>query len=693
MQGLFTDLRDTWRGLRHDRLWAAATIGTLALTLGALIAIFAIVSSVLLRPLGYPDPTALISIREIVPSIDDRYPTLPVTLRHFDEWRNRTTTFASLAAMDWRTSTLTGAGDAQQVTVLRTSGTLFDVMQVPVAVGRGLTRDDENVERPAVTVISEPVWRERFGSDPAIIGRSLTLGGAPFTIVGVMPRGYALPRLQALDESGSVTREFAAIVPFRVNVTTFAWMGQFNYGVVGRMKPGMTLAQARAEMDVLQAAVAEIASRETHQPVELRASLTPLDETIVGPVRRGLLLLLGASAGLLLIACANLANLTLTRTIRRLRESALRLSLGASRWRLVRGVIVDQVVLAMIGVALGLALAQAAIRAFVIAAPVSLPRAQDVSIDAAVIAFAIAAAFVSAVGVAVVPAWRVARGNLEPVLRSGGRSSERGSVRVRHLLLASQVALSVMLLMVSGLFVSSLTRLLRADTGFSGDGAVTIEVAPVAASYPNSSARAALYDRIAERVRALPGVTAAAWTSALPLTGETWVDGIRRPDDDASRAERPSANYRFIGPEYFQAIGMPIMQGRGIEPQDRTSTVTPAVINARAARTMWPGEVAVGREFTRANPEQRFRVVGVVSDGRVTALESEPPLMVYVPYWFNNEGKSVLVVRAAGDPMTLVPEIRRSVRDVDPDVAVSAVAPLAQLVDAAAEGRRYQATL
>jgi putative ABC transport system permease protein len=266
-------------------------------------------------------------------------------------------------------------------------------------------------------------------------------------------------------------------------------------------------------------------------------------------------------------------------------------------------------------------------------------------------------------------------------------------VRIRRLLLITQVALSVMLLVVSGLFVSSLTRLLRADTGFTSEGAVTIEVAPGSTKYPDTAERAVLYDRIFERVRPMPGVTAAAWTSALPLTGETWVDAILRPDRAVSPDARPSANYRFIGPEYFHAIGMPILLGRSIEPEDRTSPVTPAVINSRAARTIWPGEPAIGREFTRADTSQKFTVVGVVSDGRVTALETEPPLMAYVPYWFNNEGKSVLVVRAQGDAITLIPLIRGVLREVDPDVAVAKVAPLTQLIDAAVETRRYQASL
>jgi predicted permease len=693
MRELLYDLRDTWRGLRRDWLYAAAVVATLGLTLGASIAVFSIVDGVLLRPLSYPEPNQLVSIREVVPGIAERYPTLPATMRHFDVWRDRATSFASIAAMDWRTSTLTGAGEPAQLKILRASGTLFDVLRTPIAVGRGLTREDESLDRPRVVVISEQLWRERLGADPAILGKALTLNGAEHTIVGVLPRGYPLPALTPLAESGSVTTDFAAVVPFRVSLSNFGWMGQFNYGVVARLKPGVSLKDARAEMNVLQANVAQIAQRETRAPAELRGWIMPLAEAIVGPVRRGLVLLLGAIGALLVIACANLANLTLSRTIGRLREAAVRGALGASRWRLVRAVVVDQVVLAVAGGALGLALAAAALRTFVATAPISLPRVQEVVIDWRVILVAAVMTLLAALSVAVLPAWRVGRQNLESVLRSGGRTSDHGARRLRSMLLATQVALSVMLLAVSGLFVSSLTRLLRVDTGFSAGGAVTIEVAPGSAKYPDTAERAALYDRILDRVRAVPGVTHAAWSSALPLTGETWVDVVARADRATAEDAKPSANYRFIGPDYFRAIGMPILEGRGIEQQDRTPTPTAAVISLRTARTLWPEGNPVGREFARADSSQRFHVVGVVADGRTTALESEPPLMVYVPYWFNNEGKSVLVVRSQGDAAGVVAGVRTAVREVDPDVAIAKVAPLQSVIDAAVEGRRYQATL
>jgi putative ABC transport system permease protein len=693
MRELLSDLRDTFRGLRRDRLYAAAVVGTLGLTLGGSIAVFSIVNGVLLRPLSYPDPAALVSIREIVPNIVGRYPTLPTTMRHFLVWRDRAVSFDSMAAMDWRTSTLTGAGEASQVVLLRASGSLFDVLRIPMALGRGLSRDDESLERGPVVVISDALWRERLSSDPAVVGRSLTLNGVSHTIVGVLPREYALPKLQPLGESGTIVTEFAAVVPFRITLANFDWMGMFNYGVVARLKPGVSLEQARAEMNVLQGTVAEIARRETQQPAELRAWIMPLDGTIVGPVRRGLLLLLGAIGALLLIACANLANLTLTRTIGRMRDTAVRGALGASRWRLVRAVVVDQVVLAAAGGVFGIALAAAALRFFVSTAPTGLPRAQDVVIDARVIAFGAATALFCALSVGLVPAWRIGRTNLEGVLRSGGRSSDRGVQRVRNTLLIAQVTLSVVLLTVGGLFLSSLTRLLNVDRGFASEGAVTIEIAPGSSRYPDVAQRAALYDRVLERVRTLPGVAAAAWTSALPLTGETWVDGVRRPDEPVSGPPRASANYRFVGPEYFSAIGMPILQGRSIETQDRPASLTPAVISARTARTLWPRESALGREFTRADPEQRFQVVGVVADGRVTAIDSEPPLMVYVPYWFNNEGKSILVVRTQGDPLAIVPDVRSIVRSVDSDVPIAQVARLQQVVDSAVDSRRYQMSL
>jgi len=691
MESVLVDLRDTVRALRRDFLYVLTTITTLALTLGASTAVFSIVNGVLLRPLAYPEAQRLVSIREVEPSIAAHYSTLPVNARHFEEWRKRTTTFESIAQLEWRTPALTGVGEPMQAHIVRASGTMFDVIQMPPAFGRALTRDDERPDHPAVAVISHALWVDRLGRDPQVLGRSLTLGGSPYTIVGVLGPGAALPRFDTLSQSASLSPAFDAVVPFRLDFARIGWMGQFNYAAVARLKPGVTIEQARAELDVMQRAVADIAARETHQSVDLRGWILPLEESIVGRARLGLLLLLGAIGGVVLIACANLANLSLTRALGRIRDTAVRSALGASRARLIRGVVVEQLLLSVSGAALGVLVARLALILFVRTAPIDLPRVNDVVIDGRVLGFAAAVGVVAALLVALLPAWRIGRGNVQSTLRSGGHgATDRGGLRVRATLLGTQVALSVTLLVVTGLFVASFVQLLRVDPGFSADRVVAIEIAPVASRYPDEKARAALYDRILRGTRELPGITSAAWTSALPLTGETWVDAIARPDDIRPSSEYSSANYRFIGPEYFQTLATPITKGRSIDERDRSRIVIPAVISTRAAKTLWPGEDPIGRQFRRGDPRDHFEVVGVVPDGHPTTLEAEPPLMVYVPYWYNNEGKSVLVVRAEGAVNAITAGLRRVVHTVDPEIAIAEVSPLRRVVDRARESRRYQ---
>jgi putative ABC transport system permease protein len=563
-------------------------------------------------------------------------------------------------------------------------------------MGRALTAEDEQPGRPAVAVISVRLWRERLGEDPNVVGRSLTLGGTPYTIVGVLPRGFELPAFDPLSGAGSLTPRVDAIVPLRPNFERIGWMGQFNYPVIGRLRPGVTLDRARAELEGLQQAVARTAQRETHERVALGGTITPLDESIVGRARLGLLLLLGAIGAVVLIACSNLANLSLTRTIGRLREAAVRTALGASRERLIRQIVLEQLLLAAAGGALGLLVAWEAIIVFVRTAPVDLPRVSEVAIDARVIAFAGAVAAAAGLVVSLLPAWRIAGREVQTALRAGGHgATDRGGQRVRATLLGVQVALSVTLLVVTALLVTSFVRLLRIDPGFSADGVVAVEIAPLAARYPDTPERAALYDRILERIHQLPGVTSAAWTSLLPLSGETWVDVISREGEARPNFQRPSANYRFVAPDYFRTLSMTILRGRSIAEGDRPAATIPVVISQRAASAVWPGEDAIGRTFLRADPSQpkKFEVVGIVADGRATALDSQSPLMVYVPYWFNNEGKSVLVLHVAGDAAAAIGDVRRAVREVDPEIAIADALPLAQVVDKALAGRRYQVWL
>ena len=316
----------------------------------------------------------------------------------------------------------------------------------------------------------------------------------------------------------------------------------------------------------------------------------------------------------------------------------------------------------------------------------------DVVIDGRVLGFAALVAIVAGLCVALLPAWRMGRGDVQATLRGGGHgATDRGGLRVRATLLAVQVALSVTLLVVTGLFVTSFVQLLRVDPGFSPERVTAVEIAPIANRYPDEKARAALYDRILASARDLPGITSAAWTSALPLTGETWVDLIARIGDTRPSSQKSSANYRFIGPDYFRTLSMPIAKGRA-HRRARPESGRACRPSSRRARRRRCGRVKTrsARQFARGDPSQHFEVVGVVADGHATALEAESPLMVYVPYWFNNEGKSVLMVRTPGDAAAVAGELRRVIHAVDPEIAIADVSPLRQVVDKALAGRRYQ---
>src|SRR5947208_3997604 len=382
MTQLAFDLRDVLRGLLRDRAYSLTVVFTLALTIGATTAVFSIVDGVLLKPLAYRESQQLVSVKEIWRQLRQRIASLEVNEQHFEYWRKRTQTFESMAQYIVLPANMTGVGDAAQISVGRASGSLFDVLRVQAALGRTFTPADEPSDRPEVAVITDAFWRQRFGSDPAVDGRAIGIDGKPRTIVGVLPADFRLP-----TERPSIADAF---VPIHMDASRVGWEGDHNDEAIGRLRAGVTPEQARAELDVLQMQVSDIATKEANEPVTLASIVTPLAETLVGKARRGLLLLLGAIAAVLLITCSNLANLSLTRAVGRLRDAGIRSALGASRARLVSRAAVEQLVLASAGGALGLAVAWSALQAFVRTAPIDLPRVNEVAIDARVLAFAAA---------------------------------------------------------------------------------------------------------------------------------------------------------------------------------------------------------------------------------------------------------------------------------------------------------------
>ncbi len=684
MRSLIFDIRDALRGFRRDRAYAATVVLTLGLTIGATTAVFSIVNGVLLQPLSYRDPERLVALREVWRQTADRVSTIEVNERHFEYWRAHATSFESMAQYRIISGNLTGAGEAAQLVLGRSSGSLFEVLGKDAALGRTLSATDDPEGTPDVVTISDALWRQRFTADPGVVGRPMVLDGRTYTIVGVLRSDFHLPQ---------DSQQVDAFIPIRVNV---GWVGDHNDQAIGRLRPGVTIDQARAELDVFQKQVSELASQESHEPVILSSAITPLAEHVVGSARRGLLLLLGAIAGVLLIACSNLANLALTRTLGHAREAAIRSALGASRWRLLGRTLLEQFLLSMVGGLLGVWIAWLGLAVFVRTAPIDLPRVKEVTLDERVLVFAAVISMLTGLLVALVPAWRAGRRDTQAALRAGALSvtGDRSARRSHATLLALQVALSVTLLVITTLLGTSLVRVLNVDRGFTSAQVLAVDLALPGSRYADEPVRQTAYDRLIAAVRTIPGVQSVTTTSLLPLRGGQ--NNFIVPEGSTTPIfNQPNANFRFVAPEFFRTLGLTVLRGRSFTDSERDpQRPAPALISAPVAARLWPGQEPIGKRFSRGIPnEQGFEVVGVVADARLTSLDRTPPFMVYLPYWWRSRPATSLLIKTAVDSSAIVASVRRAVHGIDPEIAVGQSRPLDDLIDAAVAGRRYQARL
>jgi putative ABC transport system permease protein len=685
MRSVTFALRDALRSFRHDRAYALTIVGTLALTIGATTAVFSVVNGVLLAPLAYDEPGQLVALRERWRETGNRPGN--VNDRHANYWREHARSFDSMAQYVIRPANLTGRGEAAQVNIARASATLFDVLRTRAAVGRTPALADERDGAPDVIALTDSFWRRRFGADPGITGQAVVLDGQPYTVVGVLPAAFALPDQRQNEPVDG-------FIPLR---PVAGWMGDHNNQAIARLRTGVTIAQANAELDVLQTQIVAIVAKDFHEPYTLTSAVVPLAEHIVGRVRRALLLLLAAVGAVLLIACSNLANLSLTRTLGRLRETAIRSALGASRRSLIGKALIEQLLLAAVGGASGLWVASVALRLFIQTAPVDLPRVNDVTLDVRVLAFTAAVTILAGLLVAVVPAWRLGRRDVQATLRAETATvaSDRRSLRSQGTLLALQIALSVTLLMVTALFGASLVRVLSVERGFSVDRVLAVDLSLPAARYATERVRQPVYDRLLAAVLALPGVRAVSTTSVLPLRGPSGTQSIVPEGKTLTISERSIANFRFVAPDYFRTLGLTIKRGRSFTDSERDpQRPTPVLISESTGVRMWPDEDPIGKRFSRgiAN-EQGFEVVGLVSDARMTSLDEPPPLMVYVPYWWRSRPALAMLIKTEAEPTSVLAGVRRAVREVDPDIAVGDARPLEQIVDASTASRRYQTRL
>ncbi len=696
MGTLWNDIRYGTRTLLRSPGFTAVFVLTLALGIGATTAVFSIVDAVLLRPLAYPESGRLVCLHEMIPALADKYPLFPVNARHFMEWRQRCSSFESLSAVSLFTSgpmILTGRGEPESLASLQVSANVFETLAVQPALGRTFTAQEETEAQHHVVIIGDRLWRRTFHADPSIIGASVTLDNEVYTVIGVLPRRFRFP---TANEFGA-TWAAAGTEPQVFTPKMFSsaeqneLMGMFNNAVIARLKEGVTREQALAELNVMAPQLEKMAG----ENVGLRAAVKPLKQAMVERSKHGLLILLGAIGSVLLIACLNLAILNLVRAERGGFDAAVRIALGASRVELLRQALVEALLLAALGTLLGVAVAAMGLDTLIALAPADTPRLEEVRIDGRVLLFALALTVSTSVLFGLLPAWRVARSQGEHLLASAGRTvtAAAGAVRLRRLFVAAQVSLGVMLLITAGLLLGSFSRVVQADKGFHAPTVLASEISLPAGKYGDVEQVYQFYGRLLEAVSASPGIHAAAIVTALPLQGETCVDGAFLPGDSRPPLERPMANVRFISSEYFRTLGIPLVSGRTFHETDRSRRV--AIISERVARTLWPGQEPLGRSFARTDKET-FEVIGVVGDVRAN-VDRQPVSMVYRPYWEAasscNALSMVIAARPMGDALSIAGAIRAAVRNVDADVAIVRTRTMRELLAESVSSRWFQMLL
>ena len=691
LEGIWHDLRYGLRQLRRSPGFAAVAVLTLALGIGANAAIFSMVNSVLLRPLAYREAQQLYLVREIIPELSQTYPTLPANLPNFRVWQRECHSFDEVAIVSPLDMTLTGYGEPEQVSGGLASANLFHVLGITPEFGRTFLPQEDTPGNDHVVMLTHTFWRDRFHGDPTIVGRSITLDGKTFQVVGVLPASFRFPKgaqFGALTVFPPRTNYFK---PLGLDPKQFSPLGEFDYAAVARLKQGTSVRQALAELNVIQARIA----KDAKQGLGLRAVMVPLESEVVRTARRGLLLLLGGVAAVLSIVCVNLANLLLVRVPTRTREAGIRTALGASRARLARQLLTESALLAVLGGVLGIGLAYFGLQWLIAVAPPNLPRLDEVHVDGRVLWFTVFVSALTGILFGALPAWRVSHVEPQQALKAGAVTITEGrpARRLRELLIGFEVGVGTLLLIIAGLLITSMVRLLGIDKGFTTEHVLAVEVTMPPQSYTKFEQKEEFYNNVLARVHALPGVTSAGWISKLALEGQEQVDAITVPGRSSSGLQVPIANYRYVTPGYFRAMGIPLRQGRLFEPADRDRHL--AIVSQSVAKKVWPGENPLGKQFhPGADQKPLTEVIGVVADVRTVALDEPPLLMVYQPIgpgspaW--DGAHASLTVSAITVPAGLGTAVRGAIRSVDSGVPIVHLRPLAEIVSESVAARRFQ---
>jgi predicted permease len=694
------DVRIALRQLRRSPGFALTAILTLALGIGAVTAMFSVVNTVLLKPFAFPDQDRLMVMREVLVQEHGQRVEAPDNYRHFMRLKSTAKRLEDAAIFQTRGLSVSPSGDRPNIVgALQVSPNFFHVLGVQPAMGRDFLPSEARAGADHVLILSYEAWQTLLQGDPGAIGKTVRVSDESFTVVGVLPAGVRFPQIamahgMTFEEAARSVLLYAPFVPTDHDLNTD--MGNFNYKSIARLKPGVTLAQANAELEGLQQAY----SLSAHLPLHVGIALTPLAKDVTANISGALWMLLAAVGSVLLIVCVNLANLQLARAANAERETAVRAALGASRARLFRLRLTESLVLAAIGGAAGAALAIAGVRLLIAMAPKTIPRLDEVHVSLPVLCFAAAISIAAALVFGTLPALRSLRVPPQLALQANSTrtTNTREGRRTRSLLVAGQVACTLTLLVVTALVLRSFSRLLHQDRGFDTSHVTVAQVDLFAPQYsdalPNSNfpaAKLAFADRVLTALRQLPGVQSASITSAAPLTGETWVDTLQRPDHPVPAAEELPINVRWIDQDYLRTMQIPLVAGRNFTADDRAHPLV-ALISEQTARKGFPGESPIGKEMSNLLPDlpAGVRIVGVVADTRINGLRDQAA-MVYIPYWVFTHWTLSFLVRSPQPSAALIPEMQRVIWQADPKVAIPSINSLDDAVNESVSSERFQA--
>jgi len=693
---LLKDVRRALRALAAAPTFTVTAVLSLAIGIGANTAIFSIVDGLLIRPLPYADADRLVILWNRSPGLgitEDWFSTA----QYFDI-KNGHNGFEQVAIAIGGNYNLTGSGDPERVGTIRVSSNLLPMLGQTAALGRLFVAAEDQPGRTATAVLSYGTWARRFGSDPGVLGRKINLNGVPYEVVGVMPRSFSLPREVMPTLDGAEQAEILLPLPLPANAAQNR--DHEDYNIIGKLKPGITVQQAQAEMDTITARLRHDFPEVYPPNGGLTFGIVPLLEQVVGNVRNTLYLLLGAVGFVLLIACTNLANLQLSRAFARQKEIAVCAALGASRVRIVRQVLTESVLLALAGGGLGIALAFVALRVVRLLGPQSVPRMNDVGVGLAALAFTFAVCVLSSILFGLVPALRVSRVDVQTALQGSSRTSSGASAiwgrgnHLRRWLVIAEIALCAMLLTGAGLLIRSFVRVRDVNPGFNPQNVLTLELTMTGQRYGNKDAVLAAYRELWQRLEGLPGVTSAGAVTSLPLSqmfawGPITVEGRVPPPGE----KFINADIRVASGHYFQAMEIPLREGRLFKDEDVADKPRVALIDDYMAQQLWPKQDPVGKRLHFGGIGETsapwITVVGVVGRVKQYTLDSDSRIALYVPQTQYPTRAMNVVMRSGTDPAALAAAVKQQVHAVDPDLPLYNVSKMQERFDLSLARRRF----